>query len=177
MRNKKSLLSLGLLALVLVLGVGYAAINATDLKITGTAATGDVEDMAVKFTSVKNDTVTPADGTTNANLAVDATIGDGLIATIDVTGMSAVGDKAVATYVITNSETDLDALITKVKATGSDYFKVTTSLDAEGANVTAAANGGTAEVTVTVELVKTPIDADDSSAEITVELLASPVAQ
>ena len=41
MKNKKSLLSLGLVALVLVLGVGYAVVNEVLLTFTGTATVGE----------------------------------------------------------------------------------------------------------------------------------------
>ena len=51
MRNKKSLLSLGLLALVLVLGVGYAVVSSQELTIGGTAETVD-STIAVFFDTV-----------------------------------------------------------------------------------------------------------------------------
>ena len=38
MKNRKLLLTFGTLALVLVLGVGYAVVSSVDLNITGTAS-------------------------------------------------------------------------------------------------------------------------------------------
>ena len=51
MKNKKSLLSLGLLALVLVLGVGYAVVNTITLTFNGSASVADAE-LKVAITGV-----------------------------------------------------------------------------------------------------------------------------
>ena len=102
MKNKKSLLGLGLLALVLVLGVGYAVVSQVSLTIGGTATVAS-SNLKVKFI---NPTTTGGAGTTVAAVEND------LKATISVTGLTEVGQVATATYTIENSEKDLKAKIT-----------------------------------------------------------------
>ena len=46
MKNKRFLLSFGLIAIMLVLGVGYAVVNGVDLTFVGTAF---AEDSLLKF--------------------------------------------------------------------------------------------------------------------------------
>lgn len=165
MKNKKSLLSLGLLALVLVLGVGYAVVSTQNLTISGTASVAE-STLAVSFNGV---TTTGGAGTTTATATKGA-----LTADISVTGLTAIGDTATATYTIQNLEKDLNASITKETITNSNeaFFEVTTSVDS-AATVIEKEKTGT--VTVTVKLIKMPIASADSEAAITVKLLATPV--
>ena len=53
MKKKKSLLSLGILALVLVLGVGYAVVSNVGLTFDGTATVADA-DLKVSITGVQD---------------------------------------------------------------------------------------------------------------------------
>ena len=55
-----------------------------------------------------------------------------------------------------------------------EFFEVTTSVDDSAETITA---GGTGTVTVTVRLIKTPIEISDSTANIQIDLTASPVTQ
>ena len=165
MKNKKSLLSLGLLALVLVLGVGYAVVSTQNLTISGTASVADSK-LNVSFEG----TTTPGGvGTTIAT----ATKGD-LTANIKVTGLTKIGDTATATYTIQNLEKDLNASITKQTITNDKeaFFEVTTSVDT---TATVIEKEGTGTVTITVKLIKMPIESADSTANISVKLLATPV--
>ena len=169
MKNKKSLLSLALIVLVLVLGVGYAVVSSVDLTISGTAK---VKDSTLKV-SFEGTTATAGKGTTTAS-ATDGTT----TATIAVTGLEAVGDVATATYTIQNEETDLDANV-ELKVNGisnnkEEYFEVTTSADTTATKVSA---NGTATVTVSVKLIKMPIVEADSTATIGITLTASPAAK
>lgn len=164
MKKRNTYVGLFLLVAVLMLGIGYAAISNISLYITGTAkATISDENFKVKFTG------TP---TVNKEDIVTATITDDTHATMVVDSLKAKGDTATATYTILNESADLSASIEEVKAEISDteYFSVDTSITDP---VTVAA-GQTTEVTVTVTLVKTPIDSD-KEANIDVELVASPV--
>lgn len=164
MKNKKSLLSFGLLALVLVLGVGYAVVSSVNLDISGTAKVQGT-DLKVSF-----------NGTTDVSSAdkVTATATDGtLSATIAVKDLTL--NKAVtATYTIKNEETDVNASVVKasIENDKSAYFEVTTDVDDTAKTITA---GGTSTVTVTVKLIKTPVADTDSTATIKVNLTASPV--
>lgn len=182
MKKKKSLLSLGLLALVLVLGVGYAVVTSQTLTISGSASTVDGGKIDVYFSEVSENVVTSGSDTVTA----EGSITSDLVATINVTGLAAVGDSAEITYTVSNREKDLAADVLKKNITVlaedgktdlSSYFEVTTSVDSDAVRV-ANNNGttdGTAEITVTVELVKLPIDESDSTANISIEFEASPV--
>lgn len=165
MKNKKSLLGLGLLVLVLVLGVGYAVVSTQNLDIGGTAG---VEESTINV-SFEGTTSKEGDGTITAT----ATKGS-LSANITVTGLTAIGDSASATYTIQNLEKDLNASITKesIENNKTEFFSVTTSVDE---NATVVEHEGTATVTITVELIKLPIEKEDSTATIKVNLLATPV--
>ena len=165
MKNKKSLLSLGLLALVLVLGVGYAVVQTQNLTIGGTASVTD-STLKVSFEGT-------TDTSDDTKVIATATKGS-LTADIQVTGLTAIGDTATATYTIQNLEQDLAAAITKeeIENNKGEFFEVTTSVDN---SATTIAKNSTGTVTVTVKLIKMPIESTDSTASITVKLLATPV--
>lgn len=163
MKNKKSLLSVCLLVLVLILGVGYAVVSSVDLTISGTAKVKS-SNLKVSF----NGTATPSSDKVTAT-ATDKS----LSANIAVTDLT-LGESVTATYTIQNEETDVNAQILKKSITNDKeaYFKVTTDVDSSAKTITA---GGTTTVTVTVELIKTPVESADSTANITVTLEATPV--
>lgn len=163
MRNKKMFIGIVLLIVILLVGIGYAEITGTTLKISGKAtASPNADNFVVKFTDT---TSTGGKGTTTATKTDDTT------ASITVTGLTAKGDIATATYTVSNESADLSADLSAevAKNTNSQYFKVTPEFAK-----TNIAKGTTTTVTVTVELIKTPIDADVSS-DIEVTLTASPV--
>lgn len=165
MHKKKTFVGVFLMLAILVLGVGYAAISNITLNITGSAtASPDDKNFSVKF----NDTaITVSD----AN-KVTAKKTDDLNATLEVTGLTAKGDTATATYTIENASADLSASLASPVITNSntEYFKVTTDL----ADATVITHGKTTTVTVTVELIKTPITQDETT-DITLKVVASPV--
>lgn len=171
MKNRKSLLGLVLVVMVLVLGVGYAVVSSVDLTISGTATVGDSNLDVVISAANPNDTSTDYYGT--------VTNPAGLTATITVKNMTTVGDGGAKTitYTITNNETDYDAEVTEKSVTvdKSDYFDVVTSL-ASGAKITVPA-GGTNTMTVTVKLKKMPMAAADATGNITITLKADPKAK
>lgn len=167
MKSKKSLLSLGLLALVLVLGVGYAVVSEVYLEIGGTATVAG-SDLAVSFVGKEE--------TTEGKVTSSATEGS-LEASINVDGL-VLNEKVSATYTVQNKETDVNASVQKksitVEATDgtdlSSYFEVTTDVDSTAKTVAAQ---GTETVTVNVKLKKTPVE--HSSANVTVVLEATPI--
>jgi hypothetical protein len=100
MKSKRSLLSFGLIALILVLGVGYAAIGAVDLTISGTASVKD-SDIKVSFKSVTHD----AKGDT----VVENSLEDGdVIDTFTISNMD-LNETVTLTYTVQNKETDVAA--------------------------------------------------------------------
>jgi len=171
MKKKKSLLGLGLIALVLMLGVGYAIVSNEYLEIGGNVTAGG--NVKVSFKSA-----------TDTSDKVEANTTDGsLTATIDVTNLETVGETVTATYVLQNKETDVDAnvVVTDItvlskdgKSTDlSEYFGVTTTIDEE--NGLDIEHDNTSTFDVVVELLKTPLTAETSTGEITIELTASAV--
>lgn len=164
MKKKKSLLSLALIALVLVLGVGYAVVSTQNLTISGSASTAE-STLKVSF---NGETTHGGKGTTVATATEGA-----LTATINVTGLEAVGDIATATYTIQNKEQDLAASISnkEIENDKEAFFEVTTSVDS---NPLTIEDGETGKVTVSVKLIKMPIESADSKATIKVTLEATP---
>ena len=166
MNRKKTLYGLGLLALILVLGVGYAAVSEVTLNIDGSATVAS-EALKVSFNGV---TDTEDDGK-----VIASSTDNSLNASIQVTNLT-LNEAVSATYTIKNQETDVDANVIKKQISNDkpEFFEVTTSVDDSAETITA---GGTGTVTVTVRLIKTPIEATDSTANIQIDLTASPVAQ
>lgn len=162
MKKKNTYVGLVLLLAVLMLGIGYAAMSNITLNIGGGAgASVEDENFKVKFTG------TPQTSGDN----ITATITDDHNATINVS-LTAKGDKATATYTILNDSADLSASVAIPSITNSntEYFTVTTDM----ADAELLASGADTTVTVTVELIKTPIDADQNS-NISISFVASPV--
>lgn len=170
MKNKKVLMVLLLLIVVLALGIGYALTNTT-LLINGTAsATAAQENFVVRFEKAQGGTYTAPTNLSNAT----ATVTNDTTATINVTGLTKVGDKATATYTVENASAGIDASVVAASTvTNTDYFKVTTT--GLTSSATTIASGDKTTVTVTVELVKTPIE--DQEGTVTVTLTATPVAK
>lgn len=166
MNRKKTLYGLGLLALILVLGVGYAAVSEVTLNIDGSATVAN-EALKVSFNGV---TDTEDDGK-----VIASSTDNSLNASIQVTNLT-LNEAVSATYTIKNQETDVDANVIKKQISNDkpEFFEVTTSVDDSAETITA---GGTGTVTVTVRLIKTPIETSDSTANIQIDLTASPVAQ
>lgn len=170
MKKKKSFVALALVVAVLVLGVGYA-LNTIDLKVNGEITVSpDDSNFDVNFTDAKITTKGTLAGQTDA-----ATKGDGKTATLSVKTLKTVGEKVIAEYTITNnSKAGINATLTTPTATQTDdtakeYYKVT----AELADNVAIAPNGTKKLTVTVELVKAPLDEVTGAFEVTFKASAT----
>ena len=162
MSKTSKIILVTIIATCILLGLGYAAITNITLNIAGIAsATVDSGNFKVRFT----DNIVVSD-----SAYVTATRTGDTAATINVSGLTTAGDKVTATYEIANDSTDLSSDL-NVKATNSNanYFSVSSKL----ANKSIKA-GEKTTVLVTVELLKTPIDADVST-NIGVTLNAIPV--
>lgn len=164
MKKRNTFFGIGLLVALLVLGIGYAAISNITLNIGGTGKAG-VSDSNFKVKFIGTPTVSDED-------IVKATISKDEEATINVDSLVAKGDKVTATYQIQNASADLSAslAVPTVSNSNTEYFSVTTDMTEA---VTLASNE-TTTITVTVELIKTPIEADQETT-INVSLVASPV--
>lgn len=170
MNKNKTILGVVLLIAILLLGIGYAAITGLDLNINGTAnATANSDNFIVKFTNA-----TAGDNCTLAEITSSDT--NRRTATMNVEGLKSAGDKATATFVVTNESPDLNAVLAvKTKTmtdTGTgdaDYFDVEATI---ADNASSMAPSATRTVTVTVTLNKTIVE--DKTATINVQLTATP---
>lgn len=164
MKNKKAAIAGFLLAAVMGISVGYAAV-ATVLDFTGTItvtkdAAAKAFDNNIYFDSIVG---TPSNCTARINQDNNDKI------TMTVEGLSALNDVAVVKAKIVNNGT-LDAKI-KVRSSNltganSEYFELTTDWGTEEKDL--AANGSI-EITVTVKLVKAATDLTTASLAIELE--------
>ena len=163
MKNKKSLLSLGLLALVLVLGVGYAVVSSVDLKINGTAKGVESATLKVEFTKVED--------TVNADLVKSHSLtAPGTSDTFEISGME-LNKTVTMVYTVANNETDINAdLSVELTNNNSEYFEVTYVVAESALNA-----GKTTTVTVNVKMVKTPVVSEKNTATIGLTITATPV--
>lgn len=158
-KNTKIVLGVVLVLAILLVAVGYAAIQTVNLKIESSSAqaTPNQSNFTVKFTGTPT---TGGVGTTTATL--DET--DELKASMNVTGLTAKGDTATATFEIENTSADLSAalsVVDPVENSNPEYFDVTYNIadPVIGVNETTA----TTTITVTVKLIKTPITQDETT--------------
>ena len=155
MKKKKSFVALALVAAILVLGVGYA-LTTIDLKVNGDITVSpDDSNFDVNFTNANITTTGTLAGQTDT-----ATKGDGKIATLSVKSLKTVGEKVIAEYTITNnSKTGINATLSNPTATqtndaAKDYYTITTALE----DTNPIAPNATKKLTVTVELIKAPLE-------------------
>ena len=164
-KNTKIVGGILLVAIILV-AVAYAAITNVELNINGVgSAQAKQENFKVEFIGTPT---TSGKGTTTATInSDDKTQGE-----VNVTGLTAKGDEAVATYTVKNLSSDISADLT-ADATSSNqtYFEVICSLE----KTTLKAQEETT-LKVTVRLLKTPIDEtkEDLNSDIDVTLTAEP---
>ena len=155
-----------LLVAIMLVAVAYAAITNVGLNINGVGnAQAKQENFNVEFVGTPS---TSGKGTTTATINSD----DKTQGSVNVTGLTAKGDEAVATYTVKNLSSDISADLT-AEATSSNqtYFEVICSLE----KTTLKAQEETT-LKVTVRLLKTPIDEtkEDLNSDIDVTLTAEP---
>ena len=144
-----------LLLVVLLLGVGYAAITGVTLKVNGSTATitPNESDFDVVFDEQSTFTQT-GDG------SATFTRTDGHNVTFVLDGFTKKGDKAVITFPFKNMSETLKAQMADAVLTNSnpEYFTVTaTSLASVKLNEKDE-TGSSANLVITVEAIKTPVD-------------------
>ncbi len=155
-----------LLVVIILVAVAYAAITNVELNINGVgSAQAKQENFKVEFIGTPS---TSGKGTTVATInSNDKTQGS-----VNVTGLTAKGDEAVATYTVKNLSSDISADLT-ADATSSNqtYFEIICSLE----KTTLKAQEETT-LKVTVRLLKTPIDEtkEDLKSNIGVSIKAEP---
>ncbi len=167
MRGREARVVGGVLLLAVILvAIAYAAITNVTLNINGTSKSqANQTNFVVEFIG---EPTTGGKGTTTATInSSKRTEG-----TIEVTGLTAKGDTATATFTVQNSSQDLSADLTaKATSSNEDYFEVRCKIDD-----TTLKAGATTKLTVTVELLRTPIDEtkEDLSTNIGVSITAEP---
>ena len=172
MKNKKSLLVFVLVALVLVLGVGYAVISQVTLTVTGSAQAAET-DLKVAITAAS-----PAQNVNDSTQTHYGTVSSpaDLTATFTVKGLSQATTSRTITYTVTNSDSVAAKVYKKAISGTNEYFTATTNIETEQDAITIQPNS-TGTFTVTVTMSKAPIASGDSTLNnITVELNAVPVA-
>lgn len=162
-KKSKTIVGVVLVIAVLLIAVGYAMISSITLNINGTASgDGNQENFKVLFTDV-----------TKSSENVEASV-SGLTGTMKVTGLTTLGDEETATFTIANQSTDINANVSAVidpnTAINTEYFDISFT----GGNETINA-GSTSTITVTVRLVKTPIE--DVSTSFNIKLTAEPTSK
>ncbi|MBR3613572.1 MAG: leucine-rich repeat domain-containing protein [Clostridia bacterium] len=160
-KTNKIILTVAIVA-VLLLGIGYAAIQNITLNISGSAA---ADPSQSNFKVMFSGTPTVSDDT-----YVTASITDDTNATINVAGLTKKGDVVTATYTVQNASEDLSAdLAVSTINSNTEYFTLISELDKSS-----LVAGEATTLTVTVKLTKTPI-VDSVSTTIGVQLEAMPV--
>lgn len=177
-RKRKGLIALAIVAMVAILGVGYAAITGVGFTIKGNAsAEGDESAFNVHFSNVEfddNDLKTDTTKVKHSETQDNAQSG-----TFSVSGLATKGDVAAFVYTVKNDSSDLTAVIPKdsikvssLTGDAATYFTVAVESENPADDVTIAP-GGTTTITVTVTLNKTPIEKVDTG-DLTVTFAANP---
>ncbi|MBR3613955.1 MAG: leucine-rich repeat protein [Clostridia bacterium] len=162
MKRTSKMIMAAVIVAVLLLGVGYAAIQNITLNINGTAA---ADPSQSNFKVMFSGTPIVSDET-----YVTAAVTDDTNATINVEGLTKKGDVVTATYTVQNASTDLSAdLAVATTNNNTEFFTLSSELAK-----TSLIAGEATTLTVTVELTKTPIT-ESVSATIGVQLEAMPV--
>ena len=179
MKNRKIVLLAFLLVATMVVGIGYATITSS-LTVGGTSVVSqDTGNFKVRFTSIP--VITSTEGfITNAT----ATIGTGenpITATFQSSNLKKEGDKAQATFTVENVSNGLDATLGDIAytlsvkdddgndvANPSQYFSVVAEF-----GKTTLTQGESTTLTITITLLKTPVD--NITVEYTVKSITTAV--
>lgn len=161
MKNRKSIIVMFLIAVVLCVGIGFAAVSDT-LTIDGSASVGDINanfDNNVYFSAAQ--VVNEKDGD---SVTITGTKPDDVSFTCG--SLLVANDKAEFKFTVKN-DNDIAASVAINLGTNTgetDYFEITTDYSANSATIAA---GGTWDVTVTVKLLKTPVESKSCGCTIT----------
>lgn len=152
MKNRKSIIVMFLIAVVLCVGVGFAAVSDT-LTIGGTASVGDITtnfDSNVYFSAAQVVNAKDGDSAITTGTKPDD-------ASFTCGSLLVENDEAKFKFTVKN-DNDIAASVAINLGTNTgdtDYFEITTDYNASSATISA---GGTWDVIVTVKLVKTPVE-------------------
>ena len=165
-RANNKIISGIILVAILLVAVGYAAISNIGLNIDGTAKSETSQSNFI--VEMIGTPITSGEGTTVATIN-ESKRTEG---TMTVSGLTAKGQTAIATYTVKNKSQDISADLTaEVTSTNEEYFEVQCSLD----KTTLKAQEETTMI-VKVKLLKTPIDEtkENLTTEIGINIVAKP---
>lgn len=174
LRDQQGLIAVIALAVVAVLGVGYAAITSTlTIGGSGTEATATPDSSAFNINYTANTVHSISTGGTGV---VTDTTSDypTKTASFTATGMSKMNETATLTYTITNASADLGASLatpTCTQTNSDGYFELNTSVVDSSLTKSGGAKDSTSQ-TVTVKLIKLPVDSSVSTT-VTCQLVAT----
>ena len=160
-KKKKNLLIGGLLAVVLLLAVGYAAF-ATNLNINGTSSIDSRWDVHIKDNGVSVKSSTMA---TNVNAQKDSQLTASFECNLTDPGVSTISYDVI----VENSGT-FGAKLSSITLTGTTAYIDATTEGIEVGDVIAAGGEDTLTVTVSYKNVSTVPTGEDATANITVTL-------
>ena len=165
---------LGILIAILALGIGYAAISAITLTITGTGKITPntrQENFKVEFTDIVEQSGTNIEAQIDDSDTTKATIkAEGFTQKYDSTHQE---EQAYFVFEITNNSPEnitADLQEPQVTITNEDFFSVET----EYLDPTMVGQSETTYLKVTIKPIKTPL-VDDQTTDITITLDANPV--
>lgn len=172
MKKRKTMISLAIIALVLVLGIGYATVADIPLNIVGSLSASADAEFEVKF--VEGSESTEGAGTKEASITSDTE------AEFSVSDLTTKGQTASVTYEIENVSPSLTANLSAVLTnTNEDWFSADYYFGEESEKTAELApENGKTTVTIEVELLDTPLtdeEAEEATATVTLALTASPV--
>lgn len=186
MKKKNNFLKLGIFAMILVLGVGYATLTSQTLKINGTAAQSNTP-IDVQFTKADTPVTTDISNRNNnaltATAEIDSTDTTNKTAKFDITNLEEKGDTVVITYTVKNFSKDTSVKVYVANSgivVSDDALSVSVDKNSS-TNALELAPEASGTVVVTATLTKTPTDdfsADTDSPEtVTITLTADPVTE
>lgn len=167
MANKKFITGLAILAMVLILGVGYAIVSSVDISFNG--------DVKVKDANIKVVIDSYVDKTEQANIEHNIT-NDSKTAEFTISDIK-LEEEVVLTYTIASKESDISAYIeenSQITNSNPTFFDVT--YEVVGNKILGPIGSGseTSAVELKVKLKKTPITEEDSTATISFTIKANP---
>ena len=165
MRKRSNYYGFIIMGLLLFLSVGYAVVSSVGLTVTGTAGAA-TSTLNVAFTgeyTVSNTYKGKATVTSNSTSA-----------TFTASNMK-LNEEITFKYVVANNEKDINASVS-ASVNSNSYFEVTLKeLSNVGSSINFDLSSNTSTILeVIVKMVKTPITSNDSTANFTVSINASP---
>lgn len=166
MRNKNTILILGIISLLLVLGVGYAVVSNVTVYFDGTATANS--ELNAEITNVQA-------ASSISGKVIDfthATGTDNLSDEFTINGIE-LNEIVTITYTIRNNETDVDAILTNlsnITNSNTTYFDVSYAITDSYTRVNCS--DSIMKCTITVKLKKTPVLESNSISTIGINFKA-----